>query len=305
MLVIGSSGVDIICRVPGEIAPGTSNPSRIRFAYGGVARNVAENLARLGQPVTLISAVGGDDRGEALLLHVQEAGVDTSHVMRSPDYPTGTYLAIVNQRGELQYAMDDMRLCAAITPAYLKLNQRLFEEASLIYVDANLSKEALRAVFHLARRAGVPVAADPTSNSLAVRLLPYLHELYMISPNLSEAGILCERPVEAGKRRLVMDAARALIGKGIRLVILTLAHQGVYYATSDTAGFVPAMKTEIVDPTGAGDALSATVVYALLNEIPLDDAIRLGVTAASLTLQHPGAVFPELSLDKLYERLVI
>ena len=89
------------------------------------------------------------------------------------------------------------------------------------------------------------------------------------------------------------------------MVILTLAHQGVYYATSETAGFVPAMKTEIVDPTGAGDALSATVVYALLNDIPLDDAIRLGVTAASLTLQHPGAVFPELSLDKLYERLVI
>ncbi len=305
VLVIGSSGVDIIGRVQGEIQPGTSNPSQIRIVFGGVGRNVAENLARLGQPVTLISAIGADDRGDALIAHVTEVGVDTSCVIRSPDFPTDTYLAIVNNRGELQYAMDDMRASKSITSAYLKLHQQLFEEASLVYVDANLNKDALRTAFFLARRAGTPVAADPTSDSLASRLVPYLNKIYMVSPNLTEACILCERPLESGKRRQVIDAARALISKGIKLVILTLAHQGVYYATSETAGFVPAMKTEIVDPTGAGDALSATVVYALLNDIPLDDAIRLGVTAASLTLQHPGAVFPELSLDKLYERLVI
>ena len=305
VLVIGSSGVDIIGRLCNEIQPGTSNPSQIRIAYGGVARNVAENLARLGYPVILLSAVGLDDRGSALIEHIQATGVDTSAVVRSAEFPTGSYLAVVNNRGELQFALDDMRACASITPRLLRKNHLLFEQASLVYIDANLSKESLRSAITIARRAGVPIAADPTSDNLAGRLIPFLGDLYMISPNLTEAGILCEGSMDAGKRWQVMEMARKLVGKGIKLVILTLARHGVYYATSETAGYVPATRTEIIDPTGAGDALCAAVVFALLNNFPLDDAIRLGVSAASLTLQHPGAVYPDLTLEKLYDRLVI
>ena len=66
-----------------------------------------------------------------------------------------------------------------------------------------------------------------------------------------------------------------------------------------------AIRTEIVDPTGAGDALTAAVIFSMLNQIPLDDAVRLGVSAASLTLRHRGAVVPDLSLEKLYDQLVI
>jgi pseudouridine kinase len=84
-----------------------------------------------------------------------------------------------------------------------------------------------------------------------------------------------------------------------------MAEQGLCYATSETSGYIPAIKTSIVDPTGAGDALSATVIFALLNDIPIDDAVRLGVSAASLTLRYRGAVVPDLSLEKLYDQLVI
>jgi pseudouridine kinase len=83
-----------------------------------------------------------------------------------------------------------------------------------------------------------------------------------------------------------------------------MAEFGVSYATSETSGHIPAVRTQIIDPTGGGDALSATVIYALLNGIPLDEAIRLGVSAASLTLRHRGAVLPDLSLELLYEHLL-
>ncbi|MEN6394155.1 MAG: PfkB family carbohydrate kinase, partial [Anaerolineaceae bacterium] len=90
-----------------------------------------------------------------------------------------------------------------------------------------------------------------------------------------------------------------------KIVVITLGDQGLCYATSEISGFIPAIKTEIVDPTGAGDALTATLIFALLNNIPIDDAVRLGVSAASLTLRHSGAVVPDLSLQKLYDQLVI
>ncbi|MGB9591252.1 MAG: carbohydrate kinase family protein, partial [Candidatus Kryptoniota bacterium] len=99
--------------------------------------------------------------------------------------------------------------------------------------------------------------------------------------------------------------AKALVSKGVEIVIITLGEHGLCYATSETSGHIPAIQTDISDPTGAGDALTATVLFALLNEIPLDDAVRLGVSAATLTLQYPGSVIPDLTLEKLYDQLVI
>lgn len=305
VLVIGSAGIDVLGRLSGELRSGTSNPAQISSSFGGVARNVAENLAHLGQPVILLSAIGADLAGDQLVQQLSTAGVDVSAVLRSAEWPTGTYLAVVDTNGGRQFALDDMRASASITPEYLHTQAGLFKQASLIFIDANLSPEALRSVVALARKARIPICADPTSATLAEKLLPYLSRLYLITPNNTEAGVLCDRSIDASKRRQALEAAKCLVAKGVKIAIVTLAQFGVCYATSETNGFVSAIRTEIVDPTGAGDALTAAVIFGLLNEIPLDDAIRLGVSSASLTLHHRGAVLPDLSLQKLYDQLVI
>ncbi|MEJ2267294.1 MAG: carbohydrate kinase family protein [Anaerolineales bacterium] len=272
VLVIGGAGVDIIGRLVGEPHLGTSNPGRVRTSFGGVARNIAHNLARLGQPV----------EGK----------------------PTGTYLGIVNAKGLLQFAVDDMRVISQLRPDHIRKCADLFGDASLLFVDANLPKDTLRTVMSMARKARIPVCADPTSSILADRLRPYLSRLQLITPNSVEAAILFGQPFEAGKRGQALAAAKYLVGQGAQIALITLAEFGVCYATSETSGHFPALRTEILDPTGAGDALAATVIFALLNGIPLDDAVQLGVTAASLTLRYPGSVLPDLSLEKLYDHLV-
>lgn len=92
VLIIGSAGIDIVGRLLNQSQSGTSNPGHIRTSFGGVARNVAENLARLGQPVTLISVVGLDSTGDDLLDHLDNVGVDVSAVLQTDEYSTGTYL---------------------------------------------------------------------------------------------------------------------------------------------------------------------------------------------------------------------
>ena len=114
VLVIGTAGVDIVGWLKGELLPRTSSPAQIRTSYGGVARNVAENLARLGQSVRLITAVGKDQAGDQLLQATSDAGVDVEWTLRSSQYPTGTYLAIVNTTGELQFGLDDMPRCQRV-----------------------------------------------------------------------------------------------------------------------------------------------------------------------------------------------
>jgi pseudouridine kinase len=304
-IILGAAGIDLVGRLKDDLHLETSNPAQIRTSFGGVARNVAENLARLGQPVTILTAVGADLTGDQLLSQLDAADVDISRVQRLPDRPTGTYLAVVNNRGDLQFALDDMRTSATLTPEYLDQHTDLFKKASLLFLDANSPPETIRKAIALARRARIPICADPTSVSLADRFQPYLSRLFMITPNHSEAGVLCARAIDASKRRQSIEAAKCLVSSGVRIAIITLARFGVCYATSQTSGYIPAIRTEIIDPTGAGDALTAAIIFGLLNDIPLDDALRLGVSAATLTLRHPGAVLPDLSLEKLYDQLVI
>jgi pseudouridine kinase len=305
VLVIGAAGVDIVGHLRSELNPAGPSPARIRTSFGGVARNVAENLVRLGHPVTLLSAIGADQAGEQLLDQAASAGVDVKHVLRNPNYPTGTYVGILSVHGAVKYAVDDMRAVTAITPQFLKENVDLFREASVIFLDANLSKESLRTAFSLARKANRPVCADPTAAGLARRLRPYLGRLQLISPNEVEASVLTEHSIDPSRHDQALSAAKLLVGLGVEIAVISLGEFGLCYATSETNGHIPAIRTQVVDPTGAGDALVSTLIYSLLNDIPVDEAMRLGITAASMTLRHPGAVVPDLSLQKIYDQLVI
>ena len=305
VLVIGSAGIDIVGSVKGELQARTSSPAYIRTSFGGVARNVAENLARLGQPVNLVSVVGQDYNGNQLLEYARAAGVNVDAVLSSAEFPTGAYLALVNNEGEMQYGLDDMRVVSALTPAYINSLDDKFSQASLVFFDANLPKDTIRRVLAIARREQLPVCADPTSQALAGKLQRYLPRLQMIVPNCREAEVLCDRHISPSSRREALGAAKCLVAQGVQIAIIGLAAFGVCYATSQTSGHVPAVRTAVVDPTGAGDALTATVLFGLLNDIPIDDAVRLGVTAASLTLRHRGSVVPDLSLENLYDQLVM
>lgn len=305
VLVIGASALDVVGRVEGELRPGTSNPARIRASFGGVARNVAENLARLGQPVSLLSVVGRDRIGEDVLAHTRQAGVDVSHVYATHKYPTGFYMGVLDGDGYRQFAFDDMRVMQELTESYLLYHADLFEQAAMLFVDANLSAPALATVFGLAKKYKLPVCADPTSGSLALGLMPYLRQLKMITPNSVEAGILTGQPFDPSDSLAAIDAARYLVNQGVETVFITLAEFGVCYASSETTGHLPALRTSIVDSTGAGDALTAAVIFALVNNIDLDDAARLGLSAAALTLRYPGTVSPDLTLEKLYNELAL
>lgn len=305
VLVIGAAGVDIVARIEGDVQMETSNQAQIRTSFGGAARNVAENLARLGQTVSLLTVLGKDELGDEVLAYTRQAGVDVSHIHRIDHFPTGFYMAVLNPGGRLQYAFDDMRALKEMSSSYLTYHQDLFENASLLFVDANLPRETLATAFELAARYNLPVCADPTTRSLAPRLKPYLKQLRMIVPNAAEAAILTGQPFEAADSAATLQAARALVNLGVDIALITMSELGLCYATSETSGHIPAINTTIKDPTGAGDALTAAVIYALLNDIEIDDAARLGAAAGALALRHPGTVCTDLSLDKLYNELSI
>jgi pseudouridine kinase len=304
VLVIGASSLDIKGRAVEPLVAGTSNKGLVRSCRGGVGRNIAENLARLGVPTSLLSAVGADGAGQRLITETTESGVDTCHVLLDHEGRTGSYVAVLDHRGGLNVSIDDLAILDQITPRYINDRRRLFRDAALVVVDANLSPATLKTIFRLARNYQVRVCADPTSRNLAPRLRPYLQQLHMVTPNQAEAAVLLERGPINGRDEAIAGA-KQLVARGVEIAVITLAEMGVCYATSNESGYVPALEIDIVDFTGAGDALSAATIFGLLEEMPIDEAIRLGVSAAALTLQSRETVCHDLSLEELYDQLIL
>jgi pseudouridine kinase len=248
--------------------------------------------------------VGGDSSGRRILQQAAECGIDVSHVLVDASQRTAAYLAVLDETGNLVMSIDDMAITRKlITPALIYRHRSLFRDARMIVLDANLSPATLVSIFSLARKHGVPVCADPTTATLAPRLCPHLAELLLVTPNAAEAEALCGREVR--DRESALLAAQELVGLGVQIAIVTLGATGLVYATSRESGHVPAIECEITDFTGAGDALTAAVVLGLLNDLPVDEAVRLGTSAAALTLQCRETVCPTLSLERLYDQLVI
>nr|MBC7245971.1 carbohydrate kinase family protein [Chloroflexota bacterium] len=303
ILVIGAASVDVKGRARKPLQLGTSVPGDITLSIGGVGRNVAENLARLGQPTILLSVVGNDPFGAQILERTASAGVDVSKVIVTSQCHSAAYMAILDEAGSKTFAVDEMETMRLITPAYIYAQRSLFKGAAMLVLDANLSPSALSSAIRTAKRYSVPVAIDPTSTTLAPRLRKHLPDLAMLTPNMAEAELLCGHPIRG--RTEAMAAVQELVTRGVGIAVITLGEEGLCYASARESGYIPAIRCEVVDYTGAGDALTATIVYGLVNGFPLDEAMRLGVSAATLTLKCPDTVCPDLSLERLYDQLVI
>lgn len=305
VLVIGSAGIDVKAHTPEVFAWNMSNQGQVRNSIGGVARNIAENLARLGVRTVLLSAVGHDMAGRNVIKHTKANGVRCDHVRVVDDQNTGTYIALFKPDNELMLAVSDFGIMDAVDNDYLRRHERLFARAGMIVIDATLSETAIATVFELAAKYRVRVCADPTNPRLAGKLCSYLDKLYLITPNESETESLCGLQNPAHDHDTAIEAARRLVMLGTQIAVVTMGDQGVAYADSSGAGFIRAVKTTIVDATGAGDAFSSAVIFGLLNQVTVDEAMRLGMTAASLTLQSTETVVPDLSQELLYDKLVV
>ena len=305
VLVIGATLLDTKGKPLAGLAPNMSNPAEIRSTRGGTARNVAENLARLGADVVLVSAVGDDTTGRQLMIQTAEAGVNLDYVEMVAGQHTGSYIALLEENGQLAVALDDVGVMATIDAAYLEARRDLFADAAMVMFDGSLDEAAQATVVRLAREYGALLCADPSSARLAHRLRPHLRHLHLVVPNEIEEATLCQVDYVGHDPGTSLALARRLNAAGVTNVVVTLADYGLDYATADEMGYIPPSHTHMVDSTGTGDAVTAAIMFGMLNDLPPIEAIRLGAAAAALTLQSPETVVPDLSLDMLYEHLIV
>ncbi|GAB3243007.1 carbohydrate kinase family protein [Nocardioides dilutus] len=293
IVVMGGANLDVKAHSARTAVARTSNPGSVVRSAGGVGRNVAENLARLGTEVSLVASVGADPAGVEVLAATEAAGVDTSRVARGPQ-PTGTYVAVLDADGELVVAVSDMAATESIAPIDIDAAAGLLAAAQLVVLDGNLVVATLGRALELCAAEGVPVVLDPVSVPKAKALAGLLSArtpLLALTPNHDELAALG-------------GSAAALHDRGVELVWTRLGPAGSRLSGPSGVVDVPRVEaSEVVDVTGAGDAMLAAFCHAVLAGAAPADAAAYGQAAAALTVASPHTVRPDLT-DELVRSLL-
>jgi pseudouridine kinase len=290
VVCIGGANMDVKCRIAGRTVMGSSNPGATLLGAGGVARNIAHNLAQLGIGAALVSAVGRDAFGEQLLAATAAADVDTGGVIRVAD-ATGSYHAVLDARGELVLGVAAMGILDRLTPRLLARQQAQLAGADLLVADSNLRIDTLAWLLDFAAARGVKLAIETVSvpkGGRLKRLLAGGWPLHALFCNRAEAAALTGRTDLAA-------AARRLHERGVQHVGIGLGGRGMFVSDGAQRRIVPALPARVVDVTGAGDAAVAGTLYGLLRGQDLATAARCGQAAAALTLACYQSVNPALS----------
>ena len=298
--VVGGINIDIEGSPFEKLKYHDSNPGRINLAFGGVGRNIAENAARLGGDVAMVSVIGDDQMGKAAKMELEDLGVDTSCIRTLQGRNSAMYLSILADRKDMELALCDMDIIEAITPAFLEDYRDFIAGSGIIALDGNLSEELLCCCVEMFR--GIPVFFDPVSSAKAVKARNCLGGFDSIKPNIIEAEILTGITIDGDED--VRRAADRLLEKGVKRVFITLNRDGVYYRDSESEGFIrPADNLKIVSATGAGDSFSATILLGSVQQRKTDEIARMGMAAASIAMESGGAVNREMNLKELLRRI--
>jgi len=304
VLCIGGANLDSKATAKQRIRSGSSNPANVKESCGGVARNIAENLARLGCSVSLLTVVGDDQAGQWVLKETAESGVDVGLAQTLPGEKTGTYTALLDVDGEMFVAYADMDVYDKLSPRLLAEKWPHVAASKLVVADTNLPAETLAELVRRCRESSLPLFVDPVSSEKTKKLPRDLDGVTAIFPNLEEAielaGASPADEPDYGK------LARAIHERGVRRVFITAGERGVFYSEApgdEPPALVPSIPTQVVEVTGAGDAFVAGVAYGILHGRSYPDACRSGLAAAHLTLRTADSVSAQLNEQTLQHLL--
>lgn len=283
--VVGSANLDLSTYTDRLPAPGeTVRGERFTTGYGGKGANQAVMAARLGAAVALVARVGDDSFGRDMSAHFRTEGIDTRHVRATADTSTGTAVITVDAVGQNTIVVTP-GANGMLTAADVESARGAIESARVLVCQQEVPAEANLAAMRIAARAGAAVVFNPAP----ARAVPA--EAYQLAtilcPNEHEAAALTQRAVRTLEG--AEAAARELMARGARSVVITLGAHGCLVVTDSAVTALPAPGVEAVDTTGAGDAFVGSLAVFLARGADLVTAARHANRVAALSVQRPGA----------------
>lgn len=294
VVAIGSVNIDITGMPANPLIQYDSNIGSVRQTVGGVSRNIADNLTRLGIDVELITAFSDDNYGNQIIDSCKNLGISIKSSLFIPNNKSAISIKVTDEIFESQYCVNDTEIIERITPEFIISRSDVISGAKAIVIDANLREDTIE---YIASNFDIPIFVDPVSTVKSKKLLNCLDKFYAIKPNKREAEILTN--IEIRKYKDLKRAAYMLIEKGVKQVFISLGSGGVFYANAQNCGRIPSIVDRIVNDSGAGDAFMAGVAYAYLNKFNIKHAAQIGTVASKISIASKDCVNVDMSHDVL------
>ncbi len=281
IIVVGSANADLVIhsdKMPklGESLIG----SNFQINAGGKGLNQAVAIAKLGGEVSFFGAVGDDANSEILLHTLNENKVQFKGI-KSPDIPTGiAMITIVNGNN---FIIVDPGANDKLTPE--TIDEKLIADSDFCVMQLEIPLETVIRICKIAKQNNTKVILNPAPykelpDSLFCDidyLIPNEHEF------LSLTGIYPDNEENCKK------GIAKLLKKGVKNVIVTLGERGSAYSSGDEVIFAPAVKTNAVDTTSAGDCFIGALVSRLSKNESIENAITFATKASAIAVSREGA----------------
>ena len=295
VICIGASLVDELYFCTDNTVAATSNPATLKRFAGGVAGNIAHNLALLGIPVQLVTVLGNDPDGNWLKDECNKNGIGTDLLLRVNDH-TGKYASILNADGSL-YVAACTDLCAKyLEPGFLQQQEHSLATAALIIADTNLPADSIQWLASFCHKKNIPLLIEPVSVSKAKKLAGIdLTGIFMLTPNEDELPSLCKQ-VHQNTNAAIAE----LLERGVKKIWLRKGEKGSEIFDTENSLSLPAPSITIKDSTGAGDAALAGWAAAWYMGMNEWQCLKAGHTLAVEVLQVSGALATGITKEKLF-----
>lgn len=296
--VIGGCNIDFIARSYDKINMYDSNPGYLEYSFGGVAKNISENLTRLGVKNSFITIIGDDSYSKELKDYLSGLNIDYSNSKFLNNSSLSQYISILDENNDLFTAISAMSILDEIDINFISKKIDYLKTFEYIIMDTNLKESVLEYICKNCSKSKVII--DCVSRKKSLKLKKVLKYLYAIKPNLYEAVEL-SGIVYNGEKSL-LEIGKFFIKSGLKKIFISLGKEGIFYYDGSNYGI---MKLEdkilIKNTSGCGDSAISGIVYGDINNFDIDEITRFGISAGSITAQSDNTVSKTMSEKKLLE----
>lgn len=297
--VIGGVNIDMVGFPEKQLIVHDSNPGKVKISLGGVGRNIAENLVRLGLHTKLISVVGDDVYGTKVIEEARNLGLDMKDSLVLKGQQTSTYMAILDEKGDMSVAIAYMDIYDNLSVDFIKEKKHIVENSRLCIIDTNIPKDVIEYTVTTNKKTDFFLDTVSTTKAMKVKnLIGYFHT---IKPNKIEAEMLSG--IEINTEEDLKRASYYFLNKGVKRVFISLGEQGVYYDDGTDNRQIKAPKINVVNATGAGDAFIAALAYSHYSDFDIDYSTRFAIGASVLALSHEETINPNMSVENITNRI--
>ncbi|MGL5328179.1 MAG: carbohydrate kinase family protein [Peptostreptococcaceae bacterium] len=292
-LVFGVSVFDICGFTDSNYRCNDSNPGKVRTSFGGVCRNIAECMSRVGVNTQFISILGDDEAGRAMLEHSKQMNYDMSNSLIIEGGNTPTYMAVLDEHGEMVSAVVDMKIINKFTTEFIDSKADIIKNAEYMILDSDRPDIV---EYILKNFSGdTKFILDPVSAAKAKEVKHLIKYFHTIKPNRYEAEIMCGMKIKNDED--LRKAGRYFVDLGIENVFITLDEDGIYYNNGIEEGKIKANNVKVVNVTGAGDSFVAGIAHGYANECNLIDTLKFAISMSTITISTEETIHPEMGYD--------